>query len=120
MSRFTALRVTVSLACLEALLIGVSCAAEMTAKRDDEVVVKVVGTLKSGLIAIGGETTGAAIQSKGALWELDLSSDTQLKRSAEQLNGKRVSVVGRLKRKSGVEVPDRWIVTVTRLTELPK
>ena len=85
---------------------------------DDAVIVKVVGTLKSGLVAIGGETTGTAIKSKGITWELEFGKNAELKKAAEKLNGKRVTVEGSLERKSGGEVKERWIVTVTKLQTL--
>lgn len=85
---------------------------------DDAVTVKVVGTLRTGLVAIGGETTGTDVQSKGHSWELEFAKNTELKQAAEKLNGKRVSVEGRLEYREGVEVKGRWIITVTQLQAL--
>ena len=102
--------------CLAALLVPVLSASDPTAKSsEDAVTVKVVGKLRTGLVAIGGETTGAAVQSKGINWELDFTKNGELKKTAEQLNGQRVTVEGSLEHRTGVEVNDRWTITVTKL-----
>jgi len=85
---------------------------------DDIVVVKVVGTLKTGQVAIGGETTGTTIKSKGITWQLEFADNAELKQTAEKLSGKRVTVEGSLERRSGVEVKELWVITVTKLQAL--
>ncbi|TWT39624.1 hypothetical protein [Blastopirellula retiformator] len=80
--------------------------------------VTVVGTLESGLFAIGGETTGATITAQGITWELDLGNDAAFRKLAEEQSGKQVKVVGSLQCKAGVEIADRWIVTVQRITAI--
>jgi hypothetical protein len=91
-------------------------ADDPTVKADEDVVtVKVVGTLRTGLVAIGGETTGTAVKAKGITWELEFGQNAELKKVADKLNGKRVTVEGSLERRAGVEVKERWIITVTRL-----
>lgn len=84
-------------------------------KSEDSIEVTVFGTLKSGLVAIGGETTGTTITAKGITWELDLSESAPFAKLAEKLNGKRAMVKGSLERRKGVEVAERWIVHVTAL-----
>ena len=82
----------------------------------DVIKVEVTGTIRTGLVAIGGETTGTVIRSNGVTWELDLSKNPKLKTTATQLNGKKVTVSGTYERRRGVEIPQREIVTVTKLT----
>ncbi len=81
----------------------------------ESITVTVVGTLKSGVVAIGGETTGTTISAKGATWELELSHNDKLRQAAEDLNGKPAIVQGSLERRAGVEIKDRWIVHVGSL-----
>ena len=108
-----------------AMLLGVCvlstrtlCAADSVKSDDDAVHVQVVGTLRIGVIAIGGETTGIVVQSKKITWELEFAENSDLKKAAEKLNGKRVSVEGSLERRVGVEVKERWIVTATKLQSI--
>ena len=39
---------------------------------DDSIDVVVRGTLRTGIMAIGGESTGTTVTARGATWELDL------------------------------------------------
>ncbi|WP_425615973.1 hypothetical protein NA78x_005910 [Anatilimnocola sp. NA78] len=82
---------------------------------DDSIEVNVVGALATGLSAIGGETTGSTITAKGITWELDFGKDKALHAAAEKLSGQQVAVSGTLDRRAGVEVRERWIVTVKSL-----
>jgi hypothetical protein len=81
----------------------------------ESITVKVIGTLQTGIVAIGGETTGVAITAKGITWELDLGDNKEFLKALEELNGKKAIVEGRLEKRRGVEIPERWIVTVTDL-----
>jgi len=81
----------------------------------DSITVRVVGTLRTGIVAIGGETTGVTITAKGITWELDLGKNPRLRKLARKLHMKRVIVQGSLERRKGVEIKQRWIVTVTGL-----
>lgn len=102
--------------CLATLTLGSLIAADSAENHADDIVtVKVVGVLKTNLVKIGGETTGTVVRSKGIDWELEFGKDADLKKSAENLDGKRVTVEGSLERRAGVEVKERWIVTVTKL-----
>jgi hypothetical protein len=87
------------------------------AKSEEFIKVTVHGKLKTGLVAIGGETTGTVIVADGITWELDFGTDKTLREQAQKLNGKQVVVKGRLHRKPGVEVRERWIVDVKSLDE---
>jgi hypothetical protein len=80
----------------------------------ESITVTVVGRLKSGLVGIGGETTGTTITARGITWELDLS-DSELQHAAAHLDGAPVIVQGSLERRPGVEVRERFIVHVTGL-----
>jgi len=78
----------------------------------ESIAVVVVGTIRTGIVAIGGETTGTTITAKGITWELDLGNNPALAETAKQLNGKQAAVTGSLERKTGVEIPVRFVVTV--------
>lgn len=89
-----------------------------TVVADDSLFVNVVGTLRTGVVAIGAETTGTTITSRGITWELDFGDDAELKKIAERFNGKKVQVEGMLERREGVEVKERWIVKVSKFQTL--
>ena len=57
--------------------------------------VEMKGTLRTGIVAIGGETTGTIIETKEGKYELDFGTDKDLRKRAEELNGKMV-VTGEL------------------------
>ena len=82
---------------------------------DRYIKVEIRGTLESGIVAIGGETTGVMISVRNVAWELDLGDDETLHDAARRLNGKTVLVTGAYHRIAGVEIPHRDIVTVTTL-----
>ncbi|MBI1248642.1 hypothetical protein GC197_12480 [bacterium] len=88
---------------------------ETASMNDDSVEVTVTGTLRTHLLAIGGETTGTTITANGITWELDLSKKPEFRKLADKLDGKKVIVEGSLRREMGIEVGERWIVTVTGL-----
>jgi hypothetical protein len=83
---------------------------------EDSIQVEVVGTLETGIVAIGGETTGTIIKAANVTWELDLSSDPKLAAAAERLNMQKVVVRGAYYKKSGVEIAERHIVKVKTLS----
>lgn len=93
-------------------------AAEMPLAAEHSGWVTIVGSLRSGIVAIGGETTGTVITAQGRTWELDLAS-AELRAAAEKLNGKRVVVEGSLVRREGVEIRDRRIISVSSLKAAP-
>jgi hypothetical protein len=82
---------------------------------EEGITVVFTGTVKTGVIAIGGETTGTTITAKGVMWELDLSANKKLQKAADNLNGKLAVARGTLERRQGVEIKERWVVKVTRL-----
>lgn len=97
------------------ILISAALSAPDPARAEESVTVTVVGTLRTGVVAIGGETTGATITANRITWELDFGKDAELRAAAEKLDGKRVTVTGTLERRTAVEIKERWIVVVTNL-----
>lgn len=79
--------------------------------------VEMTGTLRTGIVAIGGETTGIIIETKKGKFELDFGKQKELRQKADKLNGKAISVTGTLEIRNGVEVKERKIVSVTKLEE---
>lgn len=73
------------------------------------------GVLKTGIVAIGGETTGTILTTPSGVLELDLAKKRDLQALAEKLDGKDVIVTGNLTIRKGVEIRQRLIVTVTGL-----
>jgi hypothetical protein len=100
------------------LIIGtgaVARAAEPLAANGEQYIkVEIKGVLKTGVVAIGGETTGITITAGKVTWELEIKGQTLLA-LAQQLDGKTVLVKGELHVTSGVEIPVRSILTVTEL-----
>ena len=75
------------------------------------------GTLQTGVMAIGGETTGTILKTKSdGVYELQLKTD-ELRKLAESLNGKIVVVTGEYKPRPGVEIRERRIIEVETLKE---
>lgn len=72
------------------------------------------GKLTTGMMAIGGETTGTIISDGKTSYELDIK-DAALKTKANGLSGKQVAVTGKLTLKEGIEVGQRRIITVQTL-----
>lgn len=80
----------------------------------------VAGVLETGLMAIGGETTGTTLTSHGRIYELDFSSKPDMEEIASGLNGREVVVTGPLRLVRGVEVKERWIIAVQKIGPAPK
>jgi hypothetical protein len=76
------------------------------------------GKLTTGIMAIGGETTGTIISDGKTTYELDVK-DAALKAKVKELSGKQVTVQGTLTVKVGVEVGQRRIITVESLEAAP-
>ena len=87
--------------------------------KEDSIDVVVRGTLRTGIMAIGGESTGTTVTARGATWELDLRGKPELLARAESLGGRRVVVTGSLEVRPGVERRQRWILTVKTLEAGP-
>ncbi len=103
----------------QALLLCIAViATEPLIASEDSIQVTVVGTLRSGIVAIGGESTGTTITAEGITWELEFGKNAAFRAAAEKLDGKKVKVEGSLERRRGVEIRERWIVTVVGLRAL--
>lgn len=76
------------------------------------ILVTVRGVLNTGIVAIGGETTGTTITANGVTFEVDLGDKTEWAEQADQQNGQTTEVKGFLHRRPGVEVKERWIIKV--------
>ncbi len=77
----------------------------------DYIRVEVRGIINAQVMAIGGETTGVTISAGQVTWELDIH-DPEMRAAVEKLHGRSVVVRGTLQRQQGVEIRERWIVTV--------
>ncbi|MBI4584487.1 MAG: hypothetical protein HY717_10740 [Planctomycetes bacterium] len=114
------------LICGLALSFALAAAAGQESGRDEKtekkekaeeryIKVEIRGILRHGLVAIGGETTGTQITAKEVTWELELGKRKDFIELAKKLDGKIARVTGALEVKKGVEIPQRWIVTVASL-----
>lgn len=81
--------------------------------------IRVRGRIETGIMAIGGETTGYRIRFDGTSWELDPGDDENLRTRIESLDGKEALVEGILTQRQGVEVPTRTIVRATTAARAP-
>jgi len=90
-------------------------AADPKPTSEDSTNVIVSGILRTGVVAIGGETTGTTVTAEGTTWELEFGKNEALAEAAKKLDGKKVVVQGKLERRPGVEVKERRIVTVSEL-----
>ncbi len=76
---------------------------------DEGIQLEIKGTVKTGIAAIGGETTGVVISTKGGFGcELDGAND-------EKYNGQVCLVTGTYAVKAGVEVRQRGILKVASI-----
>lgn len=82
----------------------------------DVIKVDVIGTVETGMMAIGGETTGAVIRANGVEWELDFQSAKQLA-VAKALGAKKARVRGTFLMFDGVERKSRRIVAVESIVD---
>src|SRR5688572_13640749 len=96
---------------LMALILGAAVLSAPAAAQDKEkdkpakkdgsyVKVEAKGKLETGVMAIGGETTGVVIRTTAGSFELDL--DKKQREQGDKLNGKVVVVTGTLYTKKGV------------------
>ena len=77
---------------------------------DEKKKVELKGVIKTGINAIGGETTGTIIDTKDGAYELEVPKD--LRKDVDALNKKQAVVTGTLEEKKGLAVRKRRIVTV--------
>jgi hypothetical protein len=81
----------------------------------------VTGTLQR-VAAIGGETTGWAVDLDSALAiggeELKQIEVDPGDNKIDTLDGKRVEIVGQLKKRQGVERKDYWVIAADKIREI--
>jgi hypothetical protein len=94
------------------LLVGALGVVSAADKEDPTYIkIEVKGKVKTGIVAVGGETTGTTIAAKDG--ELELEANGDLLKALEKLEGKDAIVTGALTMKAGVERPGmRLIVKV--------
>ena len=103
---------------LVAILCGLPLDASPSGPEQDARKMHLRGTLRTGVMAIGAETTGVTLTTKtGATWELQLMPRQKAK--AERLDGKSVRVSGIARERPGVELRTRRIIEVRRLEAAP-
>jgi len=74
------------------------------------------GKLSLGVVAIGGETTGIVIETAKGKFEIQPATDA-IRTDLKKLDGQQVTVHGTLATRPGVEVKERSIITVTKVTK---
>lgn len=77
--------------------------------------VDMFGVVRTGVMAVGGESTGTTLAALGFTWELDLGGNQAFADLAREQNGKELNVVGTLTVKQGIERGRRVIVAVKEL-----
>jgi hypothetical protein len=82
--------------------------------------VEVKGKLRTGIMAIGGETTGTIIETNAGALELDFGKNKELRELAGKLDGKAAIATGTLTFRKGVAIKQRYIVSVTSLKAADK
>jgi hypothetical protein len=91
-------------------------AADPEPKKDKEpdsyLKVEAKGKLSTGIVAIGGETTGVMIATPGGSFEVELPRGS----NADKLNGKTVKVYGTMIQRKGVTV--RGVRTIIQASKL--
>ena len=95
----------------------VFCSSSHAAEREkDYVKIEIHGTIRTGVVAVGGETTGVTITVDKTTFELEIK-DPELKKLAEKLNGKKATVEGAFEIRPGVEIKERRVVVVKKLSD---
>ncbi len=112
-----ALRFALPFVCLVALLCAVSGDSAQAGGAGKSKKVELRGTIKTGIVAAGGETTGTILQTKEGAYELDVPKN--LRADVDKLNAKQAIVTGVLNVRKGIEVKERKIVTVDTVKAAP-
>jgi hypothetical protein len=86
----------------------------LLAKEKDHTMQVYQGTLQTGVMAIGGETTGVVLKTSQGSWELVLN-DAQ-KKTISSFHNKEVEIKGTATTLPGVERLDRKAITVESIT----
>ncbi|HUR56626.1 MAG TPA: hypothetical protein VM029_02880 [Opitutaceae bacterium] len=78
------------------------------------------GTVHTGIMAIGGETTGIQLETAAAgSYELDTRGNPELAAAFANLDGKKAIVTGDYRPRAGVEVKERRIIVVREVRAAP-
>jgi hypothetical protein len=93
------------------LLAGLAGADDKKPEPAGSIHLEIKGTLKTGIIAVGGETTGVEISTKGG-FRCEVAGKVD-----EKLNGKTVIATGSFAIKPGVELRQRSILTADKVVE---
>lgn len=93
------------------ILMALVCLAGMA--RADETVVQ--GRLTTEMAAIGGETTGLAVETEDGLFVEIRVSDPELLDQVLQWNGQDVEAKGEVVIETGVEIPEREVLHVAEI-----
>ncbi len=73
------------------------------------------GTLRFGIVQIGGESTGVVLDTGSEWYELAVPPEVAVQQPPEELDGRRVIVTGVLRVGRGIEVRERRIIHVQTL-----
>jgi|GEM_PF-1408822 len=74
-----------------------------------------LGTMQSGVVAIGGETTGVQLKTRLQAYELEFPKDSDGARRASEFDGQPVIVTGEFRTRPGVEISERSLIVVQTL-----
>ncbi len=98
------------------LATGLAEPGDQSGKQEGSYVkVEIRGKLSTGVVAIGGETTGTTITAGEITWDLDFGDNKDLASLAEKHDGKMVVVTGTARQVKGVTRGPRIVVTVATL-----
>jgi hypothetical protein len=107
---------TQALVLIVAAVCGMAMMATAQTQKDKDPVTEWTGTLHLGIVAVGGETTGIVLETPKGTFELKAANDG-IAAAFKKLDKQKVVVTGTLHRQPGVEVKERVIVTVTKVTK---
>lgn len=102
--------------CVGLLTAGIAGAGDPSGMEPSSYIkVEIKGKLATGVVAIGGETTGTTITAGEITWDLDFGENKDLASLAEKHDGKTVVVTGTARQVKGVTRGPRIVVTVATL-----
>ena len=88
----------------------------LAAQKDNDRAAEWTGTLRTGVVAVGGETTGMVLETATGTFEIQPATDVVLA-ALKKLDGQQVTVHGTLTKRPGTEVKERRIITATGVTK---
>ena len=105
------MRISVAAWAVGAILVAASLVQAADPVKFDQ-----TGTVSTGMMAIGGETTGTILKTEAGSYELT-PANAAIGKQIAALKDKKAHVTGTLTVKEGVEVGQRKIVTVESIEE---